>query len=72
MFALDQVEVRAAPHVKVVDSRYNILLDDVPASFEEISRVAIRPWRFIRRQTGDGLFDFLLRESMIKSFLNLW
>ena len=57
--------------VQTVKSIQNLCLDDVPTRLIKRTGEAIRPWRFIRRQTGDGLFDFLLRERVIQP-LNFW
>ena len=59
---VDQVEVLAASHVKIVDSCDN----GTPASFEEIAHVVIRPWRFIARKLSDSYEYFQLSERIIQ------
>jgi hypothetical protein len=51
---------------KVIDNSHNVFTNDIPTMFVEDTRIPIWTMGLVTRKKVNGVFDFILREKVIK------
>lgn len=62
---VEQAHVRASQIIYRIEDHHHVFLDNVPACPEEVSSVAIRPWRLVDWHLFNCLVNLLLREGLV-------